>query len=279
MDKPAEDDDPTRVLDGWSPPAADPTIDPTRVLDGWRAQSPFEPRRPDPRLTLVEQLQPTTQADASPPAERSALPGDLDLHTASQRGRWDDSDVTDVEPLVLRSADFAAAPDAAADVWTPQPSRGAAATAHPRLLDQWRPQAWIGAVRRVFDSVAQVVATRDGPVVDTFGPHVLLALWSPQSPAQPFLDRWPLRVCLSAVPIDEAGLELLKYMPDDAALWLSAQDIDWAAVGEAVLLHEPGLRDFQLKELRAFVEAEKQANWDRANAAYRPGDGGPLQRA
>lgn len=278
MDKTPEDDDPTRVLDGWSARTPDPAIDPTRVLDGWRAPSPYEGRRPDPRLTLVEQLQPTTQAEAVS-GERSTVPGDLDLHTASQRGRWDTGEVTDVEPLVLHSADFAAPADAAADAWTPQPGQGSAAPVHPRLLGQWQPQAWIGAVRRVFGSVAQVLSTRDGPVVDTFAPHVLLALWAPQSPSRPFLDRWPQRVLLSAVPGDDAGLELLKHMPADAALWLSEHDIDWAAIGEAVLLHDSGLRDFQLKELRAFVEAEKQANWDRANAAYRRGDGGALERA
>jgi len=46
-----------------------------------------------------------------------------------------------------------------------------------------------------------------------------------------------------------------------------------------VLLHEPGLRDFQLKELRAFVDAERQSTWERANKAYKlPASGQPIER-
>lgn len=278
MNKPTADDDPTRVLDGWSAPSADPAIDPTRVLDNWNPRSLQDRRRPDPSLPLVEQVQPLTKAvpyDAAP-----GVPADLDLRGASRHGKWDNKDVTDVEAVVLRSADFGGTQGVAADAsWTPQPSRRRAQTAHPRLLDAWQAQAWIGAVKPVFGSVAQVVSTPDGPVVDTFAPHVLLALWRPQSPASPFLERWPERVTLSAVKAEEAGLELLEQLPADALLWLAEHDLDWALIGEAVLLHEPNLRDFQLKELRAFVEAEKQANFDRLNAAYTlPGEGQPLRR-
>lgn len=276
------DDDPTRVLDGWRAPAADTAIDPTRVLDGWTAQQAAQSRRGGRPLERIEP--PPTLIDvAALTAGRPTRSGepDLDLHTASRRGRWDKDDVTDIEPLVLHSADFAAAQPASADAWTPEPSHGAAPSPHPRLLAQWQPQAWIGAVKRVFGPVAQVVSTRDGPVVDTFAPHRLVALWAPQSLGKPFLDRWPLRVALSAAPADAAGVELLAFMPDDASLWLAEHDIDWALVGEAVLLHQAGLRDFQLTALRAFVEAEKQADFDRANAAYKPATaaGQPLEHA
>jgi hypothetical protein len=62
-------------------------------------------------------------------------------------------------------------------------------------------------------------------------------------------------------------------------LWLAEHDIDWALAGEAVLLHDPGLREFQLKELRAFVDAERLANYERLNHAYRlPAAGQPIER-
>jgi hypothetical protein len=84
---------------------------------------------------------------------------------------------------------------------------------------------------------------------------------------------------LAAVPADDAGAELLRYLPPDAEVWVTEPDIDWALAGEAVLLHEPGLRDFQLKELRAFVDAEKLANWERLNTAYKlPASGQPIER-
>jgi hypothetical protein len=149
----------------------------------------------------------------------------------------------------------------------------------PRLLEAWKPRAWIGAIKPVFGSVAQVSSSEHGPVVDTFEPHVLLALWPPQTMEIPFLDRFPARVLLSAVKPEDAGEALLACIPPDAELWLSEFDIDWALAGDAVLLHEPGLREFQLRELRAFVDAERKATFDRVNAAYRlPGAGQPIER-
>jgi hypothetical protein len=39
------------------------------------------------------------------------------------------------------------------------------------------------------------------------------------------------------------------------------------------------LRDFQLKELRAFVEAERLAVWERVNKAYKlSAPGQPIER-
>jgi len=121
----------------------------------------------------------------------------------------------------------------------------------------WKRGAQVGAVKSVFDSVARVVSTAQAPVVDACRPQVLL------SPMQP----------------DEAGAELLKCLPPQAEPWLGEHDIDWGLVGEAVLPHEPGLRDFQLKELRTFVDAERQCPWERANKAYKlPASGQPIER-
>ena len=274
-DKPS-DEDLTRVLDGWVPGAGkgDAPVDPTRVLDGWNPGRPAAPGR-------AEDMQPRRRG-ARPSADEARLPDGLDLNVPTRYSKWDSSDVTDVD-AVWKPADFVARTaeaDEAEAGWQP----GAISTSvrkpqHPRVLSAWKPGAWIGAMRSVFDAVARVVSTAHGPVVDTYPPHVLLALWPPQNMTTPFLARWPQRVLLSPVSPDEAGEELLKYLPPDAELWLGEHDIDWGLVGEAVLLHEPGLRDFQLKELRAFVDGERQATWERANKAYKlPASGQPIER-
>jgi len=282
MSSKKSDDDLTRVLDGWVPGGkTGDSSDPTRVLDGWRPDAGLDGRKPDKSLPRVEELQPRRH-DVRPDPDNSRLPKGLDLNVPTRYSKWDTSDVTDVD-AVWKPADFVARAAEEAPVesgWQP----GAITTnvrkpAHPRVLTAWKPGAWIGAMKSVFDSVARVVSTPQGPVVDTYPPHVLLALWAPQSMTSPFLERWPLRALLSPVQPDEAGAELLKHLPPEAELWLAEHDIDWGLVGEAVLLHEPGLRDFQLKELRAFVDAERQATWDRVNKAYKlPASGQPIER-
>ena len=283
MSKPGNDDeDLTRVLDGWtpSPGRTDPDIDPTRVLDGWRPDG--GPGRM-PERAPTETIRPPGRG-AAPDPRNTRLPDDLNLHVPTRYSKWDDADVTDVDAVwkpsaeVTQAAQQALAPPAD-DGWQPQSVAASRRESNPRVLGAWKPGAWIGAARQVFDAVARVVSTAQGPVVDTYPPHVLLALWPPQSVAKPFLDRWPQRIQLSAVPQEEAAQELLKHLPADAELWLSEAEIDWALVGEAVLLHDPGVRDFQLEKLRAFVEAERQATWDRVNQAYRLPEGGrPIER-
>ena len=278
---PTNDEDPTRVLDGWVPGGnrGNPDEDPTRILDGWNPAAAAAPRI-DPSLPLVEAWQPSAHG-ALPAAEASQLPRDLNLQVNTRYSKFDTSDVTDVDAVWQpRSFDANAANDAGR---RPDSQLGDFDVLHrratPRVLAAWKPGAWIGAVRTVFGSVAQVVSTPQGPVVDTFAPHVLLALWEPQNIDQPFLHRFPQRVLLSAVSPEDAGEELLGFLPPEAELWLAAHDIDWALAGEAVLLHEPGLRDFQLKELRAFVEAERLAVWERVNKAYKlPAPGQPIER-
>jgi hypothetical protein len=276
MDERKDDDDPTRVLDGWTPVRDAPDFDPTRVLDGWTPDADRETRRGDTSLPLIEAWQPLP---ADPPQRSNRLPDDLDLGVGTRQAKWDNQDVTDVDAIWRPSEAIAAAAEMNSDGWLPDPISAARRPDVPRLLAQWRPGAWIGAARSVFGTVAQVTSTPHGPVVDTFASHMLLALWPPQSLELPFLGRWPQRVLLSAAPAEDAGIELLKLLPADAELWLSEHDIDWALVGEAVLLHDPGLRDFQLKELRDFVESERQAAFERANQAYRlSAPGGPIDR-
>ena len=282
MSSKPSDEDLTRVLDGWVPGAGrGANVDPTRVLDGWRPDAAPGSARSDKPLPPVDELQPhrAPQRDA---VEDATLPKDLNLKVSTRYSKWDTTDVTDVD-AVWKPSDFVAraAEETAVDAtWQPGAITTSVRKAGPaRVLAAWKPGAWVGAVKPVFDSVARVVSTPQGPVVDTYPPHVLLALWAPQNMTTPFLDRWPLRALLSPVAPDDAGAELLKHLPPDAELWLAEHDIDWGLIGEAVLLHETGLRDFQLKELRAFVEAERQATWERANKAYRlPASGQPIER-
>jgi len=258
------DDDLALVLDGWS-------------ADAGRVKTPAQTELP-----LADEVDAQVQRAARPDPARSRLPDDLDLNVPTRFSKWDNRDVTDVDAVlkpieaVARSSygDLDAAP------WQP----GALSTSVrkppvPGVLDAWKPGCWIGAAKNVFGAVASVVSSAQGPVVDTYAPHVLLALWPPQNMQQPFLARWPQRVLLSAVPAEDAGAELLKFLPTGAEVWVTEPDIDWALLGEAVLLHEPGLRDFQLKELRAFVDAEKLAHWERLNKAYKlPASGQPIER-
>jgi hypothetical protein len=276
--KPDDDPDLTRVLDGWTPAPGRgaATTDPTRVLDGWK------PAAAGARGPLPADVQPALRAGPAEPAP-AQLPAGLDLRGPTRAARrFADEEVVDAvwkpSAQVRQAALDASAPPAGPD-WQPSRPGALGAAPAPRVLAAWKPGAWIGAVRQVFESVARVVNTPQGPVVDSYPPHVLLALWPPQSPAQPFLDRWPQRAALSAVAFDRAPLALLELVPEGGELWLAEHDIDWVLIGEAVLLHEPALREFQLKELRAFVEAERQATWERANKAYRlPGTGQPLER-
>jgi len=141
---------------------------------------------------------------------------------------------------------------------------------NPRILSAWRPGAWIGAVREVFDSTTEFVHTAAGPVVETYPPHRLLLAWPPQGLERPLLGRWPAQVRLSAVSREAAAEVLLAQLPDDALLWLNpaTQDVDWALAAEIVLHHEPALRPFQISGLRAFVDAEREAAFAALNTDY-----------
>ena len=147
---------------------------------------------------------------------------------------------------------------------------------NPRILSAWRPGAWIGAVREVFDSTTEFVHTAAGPVVETYPPHRLVAAWPPQGLNAPLLGRWPTQVRLAAVARETAADLLLAQLPAGATLWVnpSAQDVDWALTAEIVLLHDPTLRPFQIKALRAFVDAEREASFARLNADYVQGTAG-----
>ncbi|MEW6705586.1 MAG: hypothetical protein AB1430_12115 [Pseudomonadota bacterium] len=145
-----------------------------------------------------------------------------------------------------------------------------------RLLRDWRPGAWIGAVRQAFDRTTELSSTPLGEVVEAHPPHWLVALWSPQRLQRPFLRRWPRWVSL--VPGESesaAGLALLREVPQDAALWVLHEELEWALMAEIVLLSEPGLQAFQQQALQEFIVAERTATTARIRSAYAASHAGP----
>jgi hypothetical protein len=96
---PTDNDDPTRVLDGWVPGGGrgNPNEDPTRILDGWNPAAAAAPRV-DPSLPVIEAWQPGVQG-ALPAPEDTALPQDLNLHVNTRYSKFDTSDVTDVDAV------------------------------------------------------------------------------------------------------------------------------------------------------------------------------------
>ena len=206
---------------------------------------------------------------------QAALPPDVTLPPVAAPSA---PDTAGIDATLRGARDFAASQwdaddDAnAATDWQPdlQALQLRRAT-HPRVLTDWQPGAWTGAVRQVFDSTTEFIKSADGsPTVETYPPHRLLLLWPPQRLDAPLLGRWPQAVRLSAVPLDQAAETLLVDLPADALLWLhpGTHDVDWALTAEIVLHHEPALRPFQIDGLRQFIDAERAASFARLNADY-----------
>jgi hypothetical protein len=273
-------DDPTRALDGFAAAlrAAAPKNDPTTLLDRWSVHGP---------------------APATPPGPSDGDRPDRAPRPASGRPsvRLTLLDVTDVEVVdtpaptaaVVEAADWqpgsfaeVARPKAIDGDWQP----GRLVEQAPRVAgvtEQWKPGVWIGAVRRVCGPLAEFVQSPNGPVVETFPPHVLVALWPPQTLSAPFLGRWPLHAALHAVEADQVGVTLMQQVPAGGQLWLvpPAQElaIDWALLADLVLHHDAGLRDFQIRELRSFLQAQRDAGYAHLNDAYEwPAPGRPVTR-
>jgi len=157
---------------------------------------------------------------------------------------------------------------------------------HPRVLAQWQPGAWTGAVRQVLQGSTELVTTAQGPVVESHAPQHLLLLWPPQRVDVPLLGRWPQQVRLWASeagwPDGAAAEALLATLPADARLWLQpdADAVDWALAAEILLTLDDALRPHQADGLRAFIVAEREASFARLNSAYhRPKAGGAALHA
>lgn len=127
-----------------------------------------------------------------------------------------------------------------------------------RLAGRWEPGVWVGAARRVFGPVSEVVGdSRGSVIVENHPPHHLIALWRPKRDYEPFLRRWPSIVNL--VGTDEKSLlgEMFKLIPSGARLWMSRGDIDWALMAEIVMVSERGLAPYQTRELEGFVRVDR----------------------
>lgn len=207
-----------------------------------------------------------------PPADTAAL--DDSLRQAS------------TQAAALWAQDAAAA---AGPVWQPGADRALAqqrqARRDPRLLAQPQADAWVGLLRPVLAARTELSTSAQGPVVDHHAAQALLMLWAPVATGQ--RSTWPDRVALVAQPLPaDDGAALLAHVPAGAPLWLAAQGhdtpgheaADWALGAELLLLHEPALQAAQLDGLRAFIEAERVARFERLNAGYQRGDDGSVQR-
>ena len=283
-----------------SPPP--PDDDPTHALDGFarRMRPAIAPRAPDDDPTSLAGL----QARLHP--EREAAKARPKGGVLRSGQAWDADDVVDVPEVRLpdvaapqridtdaldatlrrasarSSAQFAAEDLAAAAApWQPDlPALQLRRARHPRLLDAWRPGAWVGAECPVMGPATEFVTTASGTAVETYPPQRLLLLWPPQRLDQPLLGRWPQQALLSAVAQDQAAEALLAQVPADALLWLHGQpqDVDWALAAELVLTHQPALRPFQTTGLRSFIDAQREASFTHLNQHYQQAPGGARLR-
>jgi hypothetical protein len=146
-----------------------------------------------------------------------------------------------------------------------------------RLLSQWQPGAWIGLERRASELSTEFVEVQQpGGSGLTQAVHMhpaqrLLALWAPQSLAQPMLPRLPLRVALVTDAPDAAARALLPELPAGAKLWLCSLDADWPLIAEIALRSDAGLLSWQQEALRRFIQAEREALARSIGQRYRQG--------
>ena len=279
------DDDPTHALDAFvrrmrATPAPTPADDPTTLA------------------SLASRSQPGRAAGGARPKGGTLRSGLA----------WDADDVVDVPEIALppvpapapmdavaldaalqqagarAAADFTAQDlAAAAPAWQPdlqalQALQLRPAT-HPRLLRQWQPGAWTGALRELLAAATEIVNTPAGTVVQSYPAQHLLLLWPPQRLDAPLLGRWPQQLQWLDGPSDQSTEAMLAALPAQALLWLlpDAQAVDWALAAEIVLTHQPTLRPFQADALRGFIAAEREAGFARLNSRYQAAPGGARQ--
>ena len=293
-------------------PGAD-SSDPTHALDDFlQRMRPTAASMEDglPDLSgLHARLHPAPPEASGPDA---AVPAPARGGVLRSGQRWSADDVQDVplidlptvaaEPLPDGSEGMAATQtasrfaasqfdaetlDAQQPAWQPDPNAlRVRPRQHPRVLAQWQPGVWTGAVRQVLEGSTEFVTTAQGPAVETHAPQHLLLLWPPQRVDAPLLGRWPqqVRLCSGAAraPDADATETLLATLPADARLWLQPDGdaVDWALAAEILLTHESALRPHQVDGLRAFIVAEREASFARLNSRYhRPEAGGAAQHA
>ena len=136
-----------------------------------------------------------------------------------------------------------------------------------RLARRYQPGHWIGGMRRAIAPVAEVVDTPEGEQIETYPSHYLISLWQPIEAAA-FLPRWPYKVSIVTPDATAAVRSLLADVPASARLWVAGSQIDWALMADIVMLSEPGLAPYQYRELKEFVNAERQATLAAISVNY-----------
>jgi hypothetical protein len=139
----------------------------------------------------------------------------------------------------------------------------------PRLLAEWKPQAWTVLTRHVADARTEVSQTAHGLHVENHATQWLCALWPPQDKRPALLARWPEMAALVGAATRVEALEsLLEELPAEATLWPAELEADWGLMAELVLHQDSGLRPAQTRVLRDLAEAERNASLARLNAGY-----------
>ena len=286
--------DPEHLLDSFHAQlaASQRQVDLDTVLGGWKPDPTGARlhRQPEPAPEPVRTYRPAERrrgaaVEVTDVIDISGLadsPDGAPGAGAATGTRFDaDIDIDDIGGAAVRAAAAAARPV----------DRGAlpvlAERRRPRdrrLLAVWAPGAWVGAQKQICEAVAEFGSSPRGPVVETYAPQALLALWAPRTGSDsPMPGRWPTQVLIgdtaSADPVGAAAEALLPLLPPGALLWLCDEAIDWALLADLVLHHEPALRPFQMKALRSFAEAERRGDFERVNDGYtQPAPGRPVLR-
>ncbi len=277
------DDDPTHALDGFvqrmRQPAGPAPLAPDLSDIGARLHPRPDPPKPRGGVLRSGQRWDANDVDDVPVLELPrAQPVDAGMPqvTLPPVQEMPAPDGTALQAATRHARDFAAsqwdsdAQAATQPVWQPDPvALQLRPAVHPRLLVQWQPGAWVGALRQVLDSSTELRSSPQGPVVESFAPQRLLLLWPPRGDAGP-PGRWPQQAWLLTGPAAQTGPAALALLPDEAPLWWMPEtgDVDWALGAELVLHHTPGLRPFQVDGLRAFIAAEREAVFARINTGY-----------
>jgi hypothetical protein len=140
-----------------------------------------------------------------------------------------------------------------------------------RLARVYRPEDWVGGVRRAFGAVT-LVPSRNSAELEAQPPHFLAALWKPVDATAPFLSRLPTHAMIITPDAVTAVRGLLAEVPLNARLWLANTNIDWSLVAHIVMLAEKRLESYQYRELGAFAKGEERVLMASISVSYEGGD-------
>ena len=136
------------------------------------------------------------------------------------------------------------------------------ATLSRRLLARPRPGAWLGLVVRAFPAADGLTdGSADGP------PHYLVAGW--RAGEDGVVPRLPEFAAIASPDRERALAELLVHLPPDAPVHLiTPGHVDAALVAEMVLEVDRHLQPWHRDGLRAFADAQREADRARIRARY-----------